>query len=371
VRGPRVAATLIVRDEARHLPDCLASLAGRIDEIVVVDTGSTDASRALAVAAGARVLDFRWTGDFAAARNAAADAARADWLLYIDADERVVAWDANAIARAHARPEVAALRVLFRPKSGYSRYRELRLFRNRPDLRFRGAIHESLVPALTELEASEGARVEPADIALDHLGYDGDLAAKHRRNLPLLEARLAREPDHVYCLDHLGATLAAMGDAAGAEDAWRRGVDAVRARGAREIADVMPFIHLANALVARGSPEARALVDEARARFRDDHALAWIDAKLRLDAGDAAGAYPLFAALAGVDPEADTDGPAFDLSIFGARAHAAAGLCALRLGDDAAAATHYARAEALEPGVAEHRVKRMYAEARARDRRAD
>src|SRR5437764_1210688 len=80
---------MIVRDEARALPDCLGSLAGYLDEGVVVDTGSQDRTREIAVAAGARVYDVPWADDFAAARNAALERASGDWILYIDADERL------------------------------------------------------------------------------------------------------------------------------------------------------------------------------------------------------------------------------------------------------------------------------------------
>ena len=366
MRRPLVSAALIVRDEERFLEGCLASLVGHVDEIVVADTGSTDASPAIARAAGARLIDFPWRGDFAAARNAAVDAARGRWILYIDADERVVGWDREALERADTDGSIVAATVLFRPKSGYSRYREHRLFRNRPDLRFRGLVHESLIPAIDALRASEGARVVPTGVALDHLGYDGDQSHKHRRNLPLLRARLASEPDHVYCLDHLGLTLQALRDDAGAEDAWRRAVEVVRRRGERELPDVMPFVHLASMLLDRGE-DAREVLDDGRRRFPGDCTLIWLDAKSRMDAGDAADAYPLFATLADVDPEALDGGPAWDTSIFGARAHAAAARCAMLLGRPADAARHYARAEALEPGNDEHRVKRMFAEARARD----
>ena len=334
MRRPLVSAALIVRDEERFLEGCLASLVGRVDEIVVADTGSTDASPEIARAAGARLIDFPWRGDFAAARNAAVDAARGRWILYIDADERVVGWDREALAHADADGSIVAATVLFRPKSGYSRYREHRLFRNRPDLRFRGLVHESLIPAIDALRASEGARVVPTGVALDHLGL----------------------------------TLQALGDDAGAEDAWRRAVEVVRRRGEREVPDVMPFVHLASLILDRGE-DARGILDDGRRRFPGDCTLMWLDAKSRMDAGDAAAAYPLFATLADVDPESLDDGPAWDTSIFGARAHAAAARCAMLLGRPADAARHYARAEALEPGNGEHRVKRMFAEARARDLR--
>ncbi len=363
-RGATVSATLIVRDEERFLGGCLDSLAGRVDEVVVADTGSTDRTREIAREHGARLIEHRWSEDFAAARNAALDAAAGDWILYIDADERVASWDRAALEPILAETRAIACTVRFRPQTGYTRYREHRIFRNRPDLRFRGVIHESILPALHEIAKRERAIVAASGVAIDHLGYDGDLAAKHRRNRPMLEARLASDPGHVYSRDHLGLVRLASGDEHGAEDAWRAAIASVKRRRTPEPGDVLPFLHLASLLVERGR-DARAFLDDARARFPGDHALAWLDARVRLESGDAEGALPIFEALAGVDPEALCGDTAWDASIFGANACAAAGLCAFRLGRYAESATHYARAEALSPGNAEFRAKRLLAEARA------
>jgi tetratricopeptide (TPR) repeat protein len=362
--GATLTATLIVRDEERFLGGCLDSLAGRVDEIVVADTGSTDRTRDIARERGAALIEHRWTDDFAAARNAALDAAHGDWILYIDADERLASWDRAALAPLLADPRAIACTVRFRPQAGFTRYREHRLFRRRPDLRFRGVIHESILPALHAITASERAFVADSDIAIDHLGYDGDLAAKHRRNRPMLEARLAGDPDHVYSRDHLGLVLLASGDERGAEIAWRSAIASVIAQAAPGPGDVLPFLHLASLLVDRGR-DARAVLDDARARFPGDHALAWLDARATLESGDAAGALPIFERLAGIDAERLCGTTAWDASIFGANAHAAAGLCAFRLGRYAESAAHYARAEALAPENAEFRAKRQLAEARA------
>ena len=92
--------------------------------------------------------------------------------------------------------------------------------------------------------------------------------------------------------------------------------------------------------------------------------LAWLDARALLESGDPDGALPIFAALARVDADALCMTRAYDTSIFGANAHAAAGLCAFRLGRYDDSALHYARAEALAPDRAEFRLKRQLAEAR-------
>ncbi|MBS0321899.1 MAG: glycosyltransferase [Proteobacteria bacterium] len=361
----RLSAALIVRDEARFLEGCLASLRDRVDEIVVVDTGSTDSSIAIARAHGARVETHAWRGDFAAARNAAIDAASGDWILYIDADERVVAFDRDPLAAQATDPRVVACTVLFRPRTGYTRYRELRLFRKHAAIRFHGAIHETLVPALDALCAGGAHRIADSEVALDHLGYDGDLAHKHRRNLPLLEARLAREPGHVYCLDQLGVTREALGDAAGAEAAYREAIAALRATGSTRLAESAPYLHLAHLLRAQ-QRDADAVIDEGRTRYPGHHALDWLRAASFVEQRRDAEAIPLLQALAAIDAATlPAAGLAFDASIFGAQAHAALGLCYGRLGRLAESAAHYARARDLAPDDLEIRAKHAVAALRA------
>jgi tetratricopeptide (TPR) repeat protein len=365
VGGILLSAALIVRDEERFLEGCLRSLQGRVDEVVVVDTGSTDRSVEIARSFGARVIPFAWTGDFAAARNASVDASRGDWILYIDADERVVEFDRDALAPLLAGRDSYCCTVLFRPAVGYSRYREFRLFRNRPDLRFEGAIHETLVPGLRRIRARTGVPIADSAVALDHLGYEGDLTHKHRRNLPLLQARLEREPRHVYCLDQLGLTLKGLGDEAGAEDAWRRAIDVVRATGSTDLAESLAFLHLATLLVDT-KRDASALLDEACQRFPQNYSLIWLQARQLLEHGSYTEAMPLFERLAAIDAAALAPAPlAFDTSIFGAQAHAALGLCAFRLGRYAESAAHYARAQALVPDDIEIRSKHAVAAMRA------
>ncbi len=84
-----LTASMIVRNEETVLEGCLASIQSLVDEVVIVDTGSTDRSKSIAQAFGARVFDFEWCDDFAAARNEALRWASGEWILYIDADERM------------------------------------------------------------------------------------------------------------------------------------------------------------------------------------------------------------------------------------------------------------------------------------------
>ena len=89
VTKAKISLTLIVRDEEKNLPACLSSVAGLFDEIIVVDTGSKDRTRMIALEFGARVFDFVWVDDFAAARNAALARATGDYAFWLDADDVV------------------------------------------------------------------------------------------------------------------------------------------------------------------------------------------------------------------------------------------------------------------------------------------
>ena len=91
---------MIVKDEEAMIGRCLQAARDAVDEIVVVDTGSTDRTVEIAESLGARVLHHEWDGDFSAARNVSFDAATGDWVMYLDADEVLVADDVRAPARA-------------------------------------------------------------------------------------------------------------------------------------------------------------------------------------------------------------------------------------------------------------------------------
>src|SRR6202042_930105 len=91
--GLTLSLCMIVRDEEQMLPRCLAAVASAVDEIVIVDTGSTDATVEIARSFGAKVIEFPWTGSFSEARNVSFEAATGDWVMYLDADEVLVTED--------------------------------------------------------------------------------------------------------------------------------------------------------------------------------------------------------------------------------------------------------------------------------------
>jgi tetratricopeptide (TPR) repeat protein len=365
VRDVLLSAAMIVRDEESVLEDCLRSIRELVDEIVVVDTGSSDGSKRVAERFGARIVDFGWRDDFSAARNEALAHARGDWILYIDADERLRPASRSSVELLLADELAICHTVLFRPQRGYTRYREYRLFRNDPRIRFQGVIHETMLPAIREVAARDGRRIAHSELAIDHVGYDHDEPRKHRRNLPLLRARLARDPDHVFSWHHLGRTLAALGDGDGAAEAWRRGIDVVRKIKEPGVADGLPYSSLLRHELDGGSLTP-ALLDEAVARFPGNHLLAWLDGRALIAQERFQSAIDVFERLAAVDAETYFDEAiAYDTRIFGLWSLDALGLCCFRLGRFAESARYYALAEVAAPDAAEYRAKRRLAEARA------
>lgn len=166
-----LSVCVITKNEEQFISQCLASVREFAHELVVVDSGSTDRTVALAAAAGARVLPIGWRDDYAWARNVAIDAARGSWILFLDADEY---WEGQLpLLRLLARTPAAVggyllerADVYLEPESGKKISRPVgivRLFRNQPAFRYTYAIHEqintSIVAAGSRIEVLRGARL--------------------------------------------------------------------------------------------------------------------------------------------------------------------------------------------------------------------
>ena len=360
-----LTAAMIVKDEEAVLDGCLASIAPVVDEIVIADTGSTDRSREIALAHGARLIEFPWRNDFAAARNTALAEAHGEWILYIDADERLA-----PVGKADARamlddPRLIAARPWFRIKSGFTLNREVRLFRNDPRIRFRGAIHERVVYDILDLVEERGFEIGEPELFLEHIGYDGPQERKHRRNLPLLLAALALRPDDVYNWHHVGRILEALGDEPGAYDAWTKAVAAARRGAVKRSVYGLAYYELIRLECARGGP-AEALLAEAEAHFPDNPLTLLWRGYVAMKAGRHGEAAEAFRALTRIDPEGYRDPElGFDKRLFGELAYAALGNCYFQMGDYRTSADFYAQAAAADPASLEYRAKATLAQSRA------
>lgn len=365
---PFISATLIVRDEAHHLPDCLNSLIGFADEVVVVDTGSVDATRDIATKAGARLFDFPWCDDFSAARNVAMDQARGEWLLYIDADERVRRGDASALRSALAEPDILAATVCFHPRTGGTAYPEYRLIRNRPDVRFEGAMHESFLPDIHRVMEREGGRIAHVDVVMDHVGYDGDQSHKLERNLTLLTKQIEATPQRVYLWWHLGTVYRDLGQVDKAKTSLCEGVRLAQAQGGMLAEDALCFIELAK-LQPELDDVALDWIAQGLELRPENLMLQWLKARALVDRSPTE-ATSIFESLARIDPDQWLSATSYDQRIMGAGAMADLGYMAFKSGQYADAVRHYGAAQAKEPGNMEYRLKLRLAQSRLAASRA-
>ncbi len=160
-----LSVCLIARNEENNLPRALASVAGLADELVVIDTGSTDRTVEIAQGFGAAVGSFAWCDDFSAARNAAIERATGDWILWLDADEELLPpsrrqWR-EMLHRKGAMGYFVARQDLLDADNPncFTEMWQLRFFRRRDDLRFVGRCHPDFRPPLTVVAEREGKSV--------------------------------------------------------------------------------------------------------------------------------------------------------------------------------------------------------------------
>lgn len=180
-----ISLCMIVKNEEEVLERCLDSAAGLADEIVIVDTGSTDHTKEIAARYTDKIFDFPWRDDFAAARNESFARASMDYCMWLDADDVLLDEDRAAFLKLKESLDPAVSVVMAPYHTGFdgsgrvtfSYYRE-RLIKNRAGMRWEGAVHEAITPA---------GRVHYADFAVTHRKArpsDPD------RNLRIYEAQL-------------------------------------------------------------------------------------------------------------------------------------------------------------------------------------
>ena len=191
-----LSACLIARDSEEDIAWCLEGLSGEVDEIIVVDTGSQDATKSIARRYTKRVYSFAWRDDFAAAKNFALSKARGAWVFFVDSDERLT--DASRGGRLRAAiHEGAKLGADFMSivrheidtmgnPVGMADNLAVRVLRHVRGLRFHDPIHEYLA-------FDDGREAKPVDVTADvvalwHRGYAPErMQAKYERNVRLLE----------------------------------------------------------------------------------------------------------------------------------------------------------------------------------------
>jgi len=215
--APRVSLCMIVRDNETTIGPCLESIRPWVDEMIIIDTGSTDATPRICEQLGARVRHWAWQDDFSAARNESVQDATGDWIFWMDSDDTIpeeCGRQLRALVDGEHLPNVLGyVMQVHCPGPGESGRHDVtivdhvKLFRNRPDLRFEHRIHEQILPAIRRADGD----VQFTDIHVVHSGSDHTSEGRVRklaRDYKLLHLDLGERPDHPFVLFNLGMTYA-------------------------------------------------------------------------------------------------------------------------------------------------------------------
>ena len=230
----RLSICMIVKDEEQFIGRCLESVKSVANQIVVVDTGSTDQTEAIAKSHGAEVHHFEWCDDFAAARNFALEHVRGDWILVLDADEVLTQKGREGIHQDMKTQNVLGHRIRCEhlepnESGGYKLMADAwhyipRLVRNAPGLHFTGIIHEEIFSSAVVRMEDWGMEISFGQTQIDHYGYAPNIKKdrnKIERNITLLERALKDQPDSPNLLISYALDLYNQGDIEAALDKKR------------------------------------------------------------------------------------------------------------------------------------------------------
>jgi len=347
---PRLSLTMIVKNEEANLADCLRSAQDLVDEIIIVDTGSADRTKTIAKEFGARVFDFLWIDSFAAARNEALRHATGDWILWLDADDRL-----DEENRRHLRDlcthlpnervaYVMKVRSLVDSTSDAPRLLDqVRLYPNHLRIRWEHRIHEQILPSIRRL----GGDVRWTPVIVDHTGYQ-DPALRQRklqRNWRLLQLEDADQPEDPFTLFNLGWTALDLGQVAEALPLLRRSLE----RSQPDASIVRKLYILLSQCHRQLSQhdESLAACREGRLRFPDDAELLYEEGVMLHDKNDLVGAEGCLLRL--LKTEAGQYFASVDAGLRGYKARHQLARVYLDQGNVAAAETHW-RAAMAERG---------------------
>ena len=211
---PRLSLCMIVKDEEQNLPLCIGPLKPVLDEIILVDTGSTDRTREVAHHLGARVFSLSWGDDFSAARNESIRRATGDYILWLDGDDRFDEPEVQKLARLKSmlsprRDKGYYLYVNNQsPVDGETHFYQLRIFPRVPGAEFEGRVHEQIFHRLNRM----GIPLIQTDIVLRHTGYPDASAVvqKSERNLRLIYKEMEADPENPILHYNAARTLAGI-----------------------------------------------------------------------------------------------------------------------------------------------------------------
>lgn len=210
---PNLSVCLITKDEEKNIFRCLKSIRDIADEIILVDTGSTDNTLNIAKEFKCRIFQIEWQDDFSSARNYALEKAEGQWILMIDADEEFLKEDKKNLQEllANAQAEGYFVQILNNlEQNQVLKHRAVRLFRNRSEYRYTGRIHEQIAPSILKIKPDG---LDNSELKLLHFGYHEKTVIKKRgRNIKILQKELEEKPEDPFILSNLATEYFLLDD---------------------------------------------------------------------------------------------------------------------------------------------------------------
>jgi len=245
--GTTLSLCMIVKNEIRYLAKCLNSVKAVVDEMIVVDTGSTDRTKDIAEVFGAQLYDFPWTGDFSEARNYSLAQASGDWILVLDGDEVISRQDLAELRSLVARPNATPLAYSFVTRnylhavhnigwiandgvyseeeagSGWVGSTKVRMFSRDRRIRFTNPVHELLEPSLKKT----GVKIRESSVPIHHYGkLDMDFDISKGQEYYLLgKKKLEEKGNDLDAIQELAIQAAGLGKHEEARDLWQQALN--------------------------------------------------------------------------------------------------------------------------------------------------
>lgn len=250
---PGLSLSMIVKNEAKNLGRCLSSVINIVDEIIIVDTGSTDNTIEIAKEYGAKVFYYQWNNSFSDARNFALSQSNYNFILYLDADEYLEKTSITEISEITKKDNPGGYLCNVKSPMVNGSIVEMsypRLFSNKPVIRFEGKVHEQIETSLI----NNGYKIYPSGISIVHTGYAKDdtiLKNKAYRNLELLEKE-AQENGTGYIFYQIANTYAVLNERQKAKEYY------LKAYNTSELPDeykIISLIYITEELIKRNDTE--------------------------------------------------------------------------------------------------------------------
>ena len=276
----RLSLCAIVKNEEKNISKMLESVKDITFEQIIVDTGSTDKTVGIVEKSGASLYYFKWIDDFAAAKNHAIDQAKGDWILAIDADEYFDPEDANNLTdflqKMQSEPEkwkstlAISLMLINLDDKGRRMTKSsiVRVFRNKPSIRYEGRIHEQLTIDISNI-------LHLDDINMMHTGYSESAhkeTGKGKRNIELLRSELAVDPNNLKLKTYLANSLSMSTDEEDQKEAEFLFVEIMNNAARKNVQSVLRvklYIHMIHKYMndPKRLPECESICRKALAEF--------------------------------------------------------------------------------------------------------